>query len=65
MTNCLQFVDNLSRVIFSVLSSNSFRIFDLTQANFDANSAYFLHVTQNFGIFDQKIAKIGLTIPKS
>ena len=40
------------------------RILGLTQANFEANSADFLHITQNFGIFDQKLAKIGLTNPK-
>ena len=41
----------IDRIIFSVLNSNSFRIFDLTQANFEADSADFFNITQNFGIF--------------
>ena len=37
---------------------------ELTQANFEANSADFSLLTQNFGNFKQKPSKYGITGPK-
>ena len=42
---------------FRFWAPNSDQFFGLTQAKFEANSAYFHHVTQNFGIFKQKPCK--------
>ena len=48
-------------LFFRFWAPNSGGIFTLTQANFEANSADILHITQNFGILGQKIGKIDLT----
>ena len=48
-------------LFFRFWAPNSGGIFALTQANFEANSADILHITQNFGILGQKTAKIVLT----
>ena len=50
---------------FRFWAPNSERFFGLTQANFEANSADFHHLTQNFGNFKQKLEKNKLTEPKS
>ena len=46
--------------LFWFWAPNSVEIFGLTQANFGADSANFLHLTQIFGIFKQKTAKFVL-----
>ena len=43
---------------FLFLAPNSDRNFGLTEANFEANSADFHYLTQNFGNFNKKKWKI-------
>ena len=46
---------------FRFWGPNSDRFFGLTEANFEANSADFSQLTQNFGNFKQKPSNFGLT----